>query len=213
MKKTSRPQYRRIGRMMEMLRDGTRTGRYPNASDFTPEFDVVRRTILRDIDYLRDDLRAPIAYDASKRGYYLSDVTWRLPAVELSRNEVFAFSVAAKLVQAYKGTPLEMDLASTFEKIAESLEGKVTIDLEAMTDRITVLGEDYARIDPETWRTVARCVDAEESMWMRYQRFDGAIKEYTMDPYHMIAYHGDWYALAAQPGRTRLVTYAWSRVP
>ena len=36
--------------------------------------------MMRDLDFLRDDLRAPIEYDASKRGYYLSDVQASLTA-------------------------------------------------------------------------------------------------------------------------------------
>jgi hypothetical protein len=39
---------------------------------------------------------------------------------------VFAFSIAAKLLNAFRGTPLEVDMESLFEKIGRSLEGTVT---------------------------------------------------------------------------------------
>ena len=61
MKAGSRPQYYRIRRMVQMVREGTETGYLPNSSDFIKEFEVSRRTVARDLDFLRDEERAPLA--------------------------------------------------------------------------------------------------------------------------------------------------------
>ena len=63
MKAGSRPQYYRIRRMLQMVREGAETGYLPNSSDFMREFEVSRRTVARDLDFLRDEERAPLAYD------------------------------------------------------------------------------------------------------------------------------------------------------
>ena len=63
MKAGSRPQYYRIRRMVQMVREGAETGYLPNSSDFMQEFEVSRRTVARDLDFLRDEERAPLAYD------------------------------------------------------------------------------------------------------------------------------------------------------
>ena len=63
MKLSSRPQHYRIRRMVQMLRKGTETGYLPNSSDFMKEFEVSHRTVARDLDFLRDEERAPLAYD------------------------------------------------------------------------------------------------------------------------------------------------------
>lgn len=63
MKNLLRPQYHRLRRILELIREGTRTGAYANAGDFCAELEVCRRTILRDLDFLRDEERAPVAYD------------------------------------------------------------------------------------------------------------------------------------------------------
>ena len=52
-----------------MVRKGARTGEFPNAGDFTRELEVTRRTVLRDLDFLRSEENAPIEYDASRKGY------------------------------------------------------------------------------------------------------------------------------------------------
>ena len=70
MKAGSRPQYYRIRRMVQMVREGTETGYLPNSSDFIKEFEVSRRTVARDLDFLRDEERAPLAYDDVRHGLF-----------------------------------------------------------------------------------------------------------------------------------------------
>ena len=82
MKAGSRPQYYRIRRMVQMVREGTETGYLPNSSDFMQEFEVSRRTVARDLDFLRDEERAPLAYDDARHGFHLTDKTYTLPPVK-----------------------------------------------------------------------------------------------------------------------------------
>jgi len=79
--------------------------------------------------FLRDEERAPIEYVADAHGYRLADDTWELPPVSISRDEVFAFTVARKLLDSFRGTPLEMDMTSVLGKIADSMDGTVMLDL------------------------------------------------------------------------------------
>ena len=76
MKANSRPQYYRIRRMVQMVREGTERGYLPNSSDFMEEFEVSRRTVARDMDFLRDEERAPLAYDDARHGFRLTDETY-----------------------------------------------------------------------------------------------------------------------------------------
>jgi hypothetical protein len=89
-----------------MVREGTETGYLPNSSDFIKEFEVSRRTVARDLDFLRDEERAPVAYDDARHGFRLTDETYTLPPVRISRKEAFSFGLARKLLAHYEGTPL-----------------------------------------------------------------------------------------------------------
>ena len=148
MKTATRPQYHRLQRILEMIREGTRTGCLPNCGHFIRELEVSRRSLMRDLDFLRDDHHAPIAYDDSRKGFYLTDPTFNLPPVQLTRREVFSFSIARKLLERFEGTPLELDMRSVLAKIADSLRGTVSLDVESLTDQFTVLAEDHARVEP-----------------------------------------------------------------
>lgn len=146
MKAGSRPQYYRIRRMVQMVREGAATGYMPNSSDFMKEFEVSRRTVARDLDFLRDEERAPLAYDDARHGFRLTDETFTLPPVTISRREAFSFALARKLLAHYEGTPLHMDMRSVLDKIAESLEGDNTIEPAWISEHVGVLPEDRVRI-------------------------------------------------------------------
>lgn len=67
-------QYYRIKRIVDMVREGSEEGYLPNRGDFRREMEVSTRTLARDLDFLRDEERAPIEYDATRHGYRLTDV-------------------------------------------------------------------------------------------------------------------------------------------
>ena len=75
--------------MVQMVREGAETGYLPNSSDFMKEFGVSRRTAARDLDFLRDEERAPLAYDEARHGFRLTDETYTLSPVRISRKEAF----------------------------------------------------------------------------------------------------------------------------
>lgn len=210
-KTATRPQYHRLQRILELIREGTRTGSLPNCGHFTRELEVSRRTVLRDLDFLRDEQNAPIAYDDSRKGFHLTNPTFKPAPMALTRREVFSFSIARKLLQRFEGTPLELDMRSVLAKIADSLRGTVSLDVESLTDQFTVLSEDHARVDPKVWEQAARAINQAEQLRLQYQRFDGFTGTYLIEPHHLVAYHGNWYLLALNRASARMETFALSR--
>lgn len=197
--------------MVQMVREGAETGYLPNSNDFMKEFEVSRRTVARDLDFLRDEERAPLAYDDAHHGFRLTDETYTLPPVRISRREAFSFALARKLLAHYEGTPLHLDMRSVLDKIAESLEGDITIEPDWLSEHVGVLPEDRVRIDPEVWAQLAGCVERREAIRATYQTFDGRVSEYGLHPYHLLAYHGNWYVLALNTAKARVETFALSR--
>ena len=98
MKFSARPQFRRLQDILDRIRKDNAIGAFPSCTVFADAFGVSRHTVLRDLDFLRDEWGAPIEYDASRKGYYLSDPAWTVPAVKLDRREVFALGVARKIM-------------------------------------------------------------------------------------------------------------------
>jgi len=198
--------------MVQMVREGGFTGgNPPNSTDFMAELGVSRRTVARDLDFLRDEERAPLTYDDARHGFRLADETYTLPPVTITRREAFSFGLARKLLAHYEGTPLHLDMRSVLDKIAESLEGDVTIEPDWLSEHVSVLPEDRVRIDPKVWAQLAGFVERREAFKAEYQTFSGRVSQYDLHPYHLLAYHGNWYVLAQNVAKDQVETFALSR--
>ena len=109
-----------------------RAGQPLKATDVAREFQVGVRTAYRDLDFLRDEFRAPIEYDRARGTYLLTDTTVALPPVTLSQGEVVGLFFAEKVLAQYRGTPHEAEIASAFRKIQSLLPEEVQV----LPDRI-----------------------------------------------------------------------------
>ena len=211
MKPASRPQYYRIKRIVDMVREGSEGGYLPNRGDFRRELEVSPRTLARDLDFLRDEERAPIEYDAQAHGYRLTEETYRLPPVRISRKEAFGFALARRLLAAFEGTPLHLEMRSVLAKIAESLEGEISVEPEWLSEQVSVLAEDRVEVDPDLWAQVVGFLERREVFQADYQTFTGKVSGYELHSLHLLAYHGNWYLLAHNPAKGRVETFALSR--
>ena len=90
-----RTRWRHVLLIDQKIREGTA----PNCGRLAQELEVSRRTILRDIDFMKYDLAAPLEYDPGKRGYVYSEPNWVMPSVRITEGELFALLVAEKALE------------------------------------------------------------------------------------------------------------------
>lgn len=60
--------------------------RYPNAYRISEKFGISHRQAQRDIDYLKREMKAPMEYDAHKKGFFYTEA-FSLPSYTSSANE------------------------------------------------------------------------------------------------------------------------------
>ena len=113
----SRPPLERMMRIHQEIQ----SGKYPNMTHLAQELEVSIKSIQRDLDFMRDRLNLPLAYDSRKFGYYYTQEVGAFPTVQISEGELFAMLVAEKALQQYRGTNFERPLMSAFRKMAAAL--------------------------------------------------------------------------------------------
>ena len=59
------------------------------------------------INFMRDQLRLPLAYLAKHRGWYYTEPPFALPAIELTEGDLVAVLLAEKLSRQYRGTAID----------------------------------------------------------------------------------------------------------
>src|SRR5437870_2016202 len=74
-----------------------RANHYPNTQKIAKHFEVSPKTAQRTIDFMRDRLRLPIDYSADHRGWYYTEPTYALPAIELTEGDLVAILLAERL--------------------------------------------------------------------------------------------------------------------
>jgi len=111
---------------MKEIDQALRAKQWPTDRSLASDLDVNARTIRRDLEYMRDQLRAPIEFDRGHRGYYFTEPTFRLPTIHLTQGELIALLLAERLPQ-FHGTPFGPDLRRTIEKLGDLLPDHVSI--------------------------------------------------------------------------------------
>lgn len=88
-------------RMHQLLR----SEEYPNCTQLAKEFGVAKRTIKRDVEFMKDRLKLPVGFDPRNNGYFYSSPVESFPDLPMTEAEVFGLFVASKAIEQYRGTP------------------------------------------------------------------------------------------------------------
>lgn len=190
-----------------------RAGRFPTAEVMARELEVNRRTIFRDIDFMRHSLGAPLRVCRTHRGYHYTEPDWRLPFFSLTEGELVSLFVAERVLQQYRGTAFEADLSRAFRKITEQLGDEVTLNLADLDEAHSFRLSAPSPQDVETFRRLVAAVRARHSVRITYWTASrDEVNQRTVDPLHLANIDGDWFLLAYCHRRKRVLTFAPSRI-
>jgi len=89
---------------VRQIHDELMAKRYPNCADLMRITEVGRRTILRDIDFMRNQMELPVDYYHPEFGYHYSKPVEKFPIPAVTEADVFAVFVAHSAVNQYRGT-------------------------------------------------------------------------------------------------------------
>ena len=188
-------------------------GRYPNAQSMSVEIEVSSRTIKRDIEYFRDMIGAPIAYDRARRGYYYTEANYRLPLLLMQESEIFSIFLAEKVLAQYRNTPLYQSLKTVFEKLTGYLPDTVSIPTNMLQDNFSMFTEPAPELDQAVWQAVFNALRDSLTLSFDYRNpgRSEAIRR-NVDPYHVVCYRGEWYLIGfCHYGKAERI-YALSRM-
>jgi predicted DNA-binding transcriptional regulator YafY len=188
-------------------------GSYPSVKTFMERFEVSERTILNDIQFLKDRLNAPIQFSRSKGGYYYQDLSWRLSSFPVTEGDLLAFFLSVELAHRYLGTPFEKPLRDSMQRLANILPDKVQISISELSSHYSVRTGATAETDPEILITLQKAIQHQHPVNMVYftaQR--GQETERIVHPYHLFNMHGEWYLIAFDRFRQGVRQFALPRI-
>ncbi len=205
----SRPLIERMLRIHQALQ----TGDYPNASQLAKDLEVSTKSIYRDIEFMRDRLDLPVAYDASRNGFHYTQEVGSFPTLQITEGELFALLVAEKALQQYRGTNFEKPLVSAFRKMADSLPETVSLNLAEWEQSISFRTSAEPILDLEIFDKLARATACRQQLQLIYRKpGQTGAESRTVDPYHLANINGEWFLFAFDHLRNDVRTFAPARI-
>jgi predicted DNA-binding transcriptional regulator YafY len=171
-----------------------REDRYPNCKTIAHAFEVNRKTIQRDIDYMRYQLHAPLEFDTVKNGYYYTKPDYFLPALHLEEKEIFALVVATKILKQYKNAPYEKEAQKIFDKITEFIPDTITTD--SVESIFSFEQRPTPDINKQNLELLAKATLESRQVDIVYHSLHkNEIRQRLVEPYHLMNHHGNWYLI------------------
>lgn len=188
-------------------------GRHPNCFTLARELEVATKTIHRDIEFMRDQLGLPLAYDRVAHGYFYTEPVTSFPTVQVSHGELVALLIAQKAVEQYRGTAFEKPLQSAFSKLAAGMQGESGIALHELTEAISFRSQGLATTELDGFQTVAEATLKHCEVTFVYRSLKGEKAEpRRVRPYHLGCVANQWYLIGHDCDREAVRTFALARM-
>lgn len=199
-------------RLMELDRC-IRADEHPNCLTFARAWEVSQKTVQRDVDFLRDQLGAPVVYDKARKGFRYTNRNWFLPSLSLGEGDLFDLLVASRALEQYRGTPVARKLGAIFSRLAEMMPEQVTVRPELVFSQFSFTSPPARPVDEKIWVSVVRGLQNRLKVRMRYRSVSAPeARERELCPYHIANLQGDWYVYGWDSLRDCIRQFAMSRI-
>ena len=206
---TSRPPIERMLRIHEELRRGTLT----NCTRLAGTLEVSRKTIVRDIAFMRDRLELPIEFDGSIKAYRYSHAVAGFPTIQVSEGELLALLVARKALEQYRGTPFHRQLEASFEKLTAGLKDRISFSPADELQSVSFKNVGLGKADMAVFNALSGATLRQHEIEFDYRK-PGETKAARrwVRPYHLAHRENLWYLVGFDTERAALRTFALPRI-
>ena len=207
--RATRPPIERMLQIHKAIQGGT----HPNASTLALELEVSTKCIHRDLEFMRDRLELPLAYDPAHRGYHYTEPVSGFPTMQITEGELFALLVAEKALQQYRGTNFEKPLISAFKKMSASLPDTISLNLADWEQTISFRTRAEPLLNLQIFDELGKATAQRRQIQFQYRkpgRRDAELR--LVDPYHLANINGEWFLFAYDHLRKDLRTFVPARI-
>ncbi len=176
---------------------------HATAISLARELDTSDRTIKRDIEFMRDQLGAPIEWDGSAHTYSYTRPCDILPLLRIDAGEALALALAGRTFAAWHGTPLGRSLTAALDKIAGVIGGAVSLPVSEISDLVFQPDDPAADTELRWFGTILETIRRQRVLQIVYQkpRADTVPETRLVHPLHLACLDHRWVLIAHDPAR------------
>lgn len=214
----SKKQLVRLVRLVAQLKEN----RYPNCSRFSEEMRkadldenlnvaCTPKTIFRDIQTLKNDFDAPIAFDKARNGYYLKHHGWNFSCPQIyDDNEMLAVVLGARVAEHIFPAPMKKQIREAVDYLL-TYNNPDFLDTTQM-DSLIVIPSNRTNIDENVFMPLFLAWQRHELCHVEYTDSMGVATERDFEPHSLIFFEGNWYTKGICHKRNELRTLAVARM-
>ncbi len=186
----------------------------PSLSRLQEALEVSRATVVRDIAYIRDVQRKPIAYDRERGGYCWAAPQPGVKQIELpemwfSDQEIYALLTMQHLIANLDPSGiLKRHIEPLMERLNKLL-GAAHNEADEVRRRVLIAGLGKRSIKQKHFELIGHALLKRRRLQMQYQgRGSGVISEREVSPQRLVHYRENWYLEAWCHLRSELRTFS-----
>lgn len=204
---------RPLWRRLQTIHHEIKERRHPNTSSLSRQLSVSSKTVQRDIDYLRDELEAPIVFRRDENGYAYSRDDYVLPFLPVDGQDLFSIGVAAQVLALLGGTPLARSLRSCYERLARLMPPAVRLRPEIVREKLALRAAAFRPVKEETWQAVSEALQKGVALSIRYRHpGEGPGEPRVIRPYAFVLAGRDWMVLAEDQSQSQVKNFYLARI-
>lgn len=177
--------------------------------------DCSRATVMRAIDFLRDQLLAPIEYDRERNGYLYrqeDDGPWQLPGLWFNSQELHALMTSYELLSRVQPGIFEDALRPAMTRIEQLLRQR-RAGARELVDRVRIIQMAPRPVDVHRFRRIAEALAKRRRLHVFYHgRARDKTTERNVSPQRLVYYRDNWYLDAWCHWRNDLRTFSLDRL-
>jgi proteasome accessory factor B len=201
-----------LERMLK-IHDELRRGAMVNCTKLVKSLEVSRKTIIRDIAFMRDRLDLPIEYDPLILAYRYTHPVNAFPTVHVTEGELLALLVAQRALEQYRGTPFHRQLEISFGKLAGGLRDKISFSPADELSAVSFKNIGLGKTDLEVFNALSGAVLRQLEVTFSYRKPGDAKKSPRhVRPYHLANRQNLFYLVGFDLEREALRTFALPRI-
>ena len=199
-----------------------RKNAYPNAATFTRKLRELEldenlniacseRTVMRDLETLRRDFAAPIAFSQEFNGYFLTNPYWELKVPFMSDEMVMAAMLGAQLAEKVMPSPVK-------EQIRDAVENSIADNNSDLLDRtyietLLIASGGKTAVAPEIFGTVFQAWRERRLLRLTYrQGSTGELSQRRFEPHIVACHKGNWYLKGVDTADGKVIVLAVFRI-
>jgi predicted DNA-binding transcriptional regulator YafY len=188
-------------------------GNFPNCSTIARELEVNRKTIQRDLNFMRDELELPVAYCEARHGYHYTRAVAEFPFVQAGAEDLVGLLLARSALGPMRGSALEAALRNGFQRLLATMGDRVTIPWSELDEAFSTKVRGMTERDAFLFERLAKAVLESRELHFEYRKLaDDKPARRRLQPYHLAEIEGAWYLIGHDLDRGARRTFAAQRM-